>query len=99
LIEHRPGARVDEAAVRALVAGAVNDLAADDVAVVQSERAPSDRAPQLVLIGPIAVTRASATPLKLVLIASFATNLILAAVIVLARARRRAAAQQRPAHG
>ena len=99
LIEHRPDARVDEDAVRALVAGAVSELAVEDVAVVRTERraAPS-REPHLVLIGPIAVTRASATALKVILTASFATNLILVVVAVLARARRRAAVLPGPGH-
>jgi hypothetical protein len=90
---------VDDDAVRALVAGAVNELAVDDVAIIRAERlaAPS-RVPHLVLLGPIAVTSASATALKTVLAASFATNLILVVIVVLARARRRTAVQPGPAH-
>lgn len=92
LIEHRPGAVVDEAAVRALVAGAVSDLAAEDVAVVRTEARPSrSREPHLVMLGPIAVTRTSATALKAILAASFSTNLLLVVVLVVVRARRRSA--------
>lgn len=99
LIERRPGARVDEGAVRALVAGAVQGLATDDVAVVATERRrAASRERHLVMIGPIAVTQGSATALKVVLTASFTTNLILVVVTVLARARRRAAALPGPGH-
>ena len=89
LIEHRPGARVDEAAVRALVAGAVQELAPDDVAVVRSEAtAPPSRAPQLSRVGPFAVSRGSDDALTAVLAATFALNLILALALILSRRRR-----------
>lgn len=89
LIEHRPDANIDEDAVRALVAGAVPRLAAEDVAVVRTRaRAVRSREPHLVVLGPITVTRSSAGALKAILAASFALNLILAAALVLLRARR-----------
>jgi type III secretion protein J len=96
LIEHRPGADVDEAAVRALVAGAVQDLATDDVAVVLSEtRAVPAREPHLARLGPVAVSRGTAGTLKAILAASFALNLIL--VVALVSIRRRTATRRAPA--
>lgn len=98
LLVHRPGTQVDDAAVRALVAGAVPELAEEDVAVVRTElSSPPPRDPDLVHLGPIAVTRSSATTLKAVLAASFASNLILVAALVLSRARRRASNHPKPA--
>lgn len=97
LIETRRGARVDDAAVRALIAGAVADLAADDVAVVRTVARPARaRERHLVMLGPIAVTRGSASALKALLAGSFALNLLLAALVVLARWRREVARQAAP---
>lgn len=96
LIEHRPDADVDEGAVRALVAGAVQDLAAEDVAVVRARtRARPARAPHLTRVGPVAVSRGTAGTLKGILAASFALNLIL--VVALVSIRRRTAARGEPA--
>lgn len=92
LIERRAEARVDEPGVRALVAGAVPQLSAEDVAVVLTDAPPARaREPHLVTLGPITVTRGSAGALKALLAASFTLNLILAAALVLSRARRGAA--------
>lgn len=92
LIERRAEARVDEPGVRALVAGAVPQLSAEDVAVVLTDAPPARaREPHLVTLGPITVTRGSAGTLKALLAASFTLNLILAAALVLSRARRGAA--------
>lgn len=83
LIEHRPGARPNEAEVRALVAGAVQDLAREDVAVVQREtRAIPTREPHLARVGPVAVSRGTAATLKGILAASFALNLLLVAALI-----------------
>lgn len=89
LVTHRPGVTVDEEAVRALVAGAVAELSRADVAIVSSEtEAPVPREPDLVWVGPIAVTRSTATALKAILGGSFALNLVLAVVLILARRHR-----------
>ncbi len=81
---------IDDTAVRALVSGAVNELAPGDVAVVRiPARGAARSEPRLVTIGPIAVTRGSADLLKALLAGSFALNLVLAALVVLAKARRR----------
>lgn len=88
LVAHRPGARVDEAAVRSLVAGAVQGLAPEDVAVVLSETsAPPSRPPNLVWVGPVAVSRGTAGVLKALLGGSLALHLILAVALVLSRRR------------
>lgn len=89
LIEQRRGARVDEDAVRTLVAGAVSDLAAERVAVVRTNaRAVRRREARLVTIGPIAVSRGSAALLKAILALSFGLNIALAGAVILARTRR-----------
>lgn len=99
LIEHRRGARIDETAIQALVAGAVPDLSGEDVAVIRAEtQTKHSPEPQLVMLGPIAVTRASAGMLKALLAASFATNLVLAVALVLSRARRRTFGEHGPEH-
>lgn len=86
LITHRSS--VNEAAVRRLVAGAVSDLAEEDVAVVTSPVArTAARPPSLVAIGPIAVSRGSAGALKAILGGSLALNVVLAAVTVWSRRR------------
>lgn len=84
---------IEETAVRALVAGAVDGLAADQVVVIQTEtRVDIARAPALVRIGPISVTRGSALALKLALGSALALDVVLAAaVVVLWRNRRRSA--------
>ncbi len=92
LIEERRGARIDDDAVRALVAGAISDLRTEDVAVVRTPALRASRArPRLAYVGPIAVARGSAGSLKAMFATSFALNLILAAALVLARMRRTAA--------
>lgn len=99
LIAHRPGARVDEDAVRALVAGAVSNLVAEQVAIVQTEaRPPRSGEARLATLGPIAVARSSVTPLKLILAASFGTNLLLAFALVF-RARRPTSVHGESTHG
>ncbi|MBX3250036.1 MAG: secretion protein [Myxococcales bacterium] len=82
----------DEAAIRALVAGAVEGLAEDAVTVVVQRTSqpatPADAG--LAQLGPIAVSRGSATILKAVLGAAFLLHLVLAAALVIAWRRRRA---------
>jgi type III secretion protein J len=101
MIKHRAGAApYDPVAVRALVAGAVDGMTPEDVAVV-GVPAPriEPRTVDLVRIGPIAVTRGSAGALKMVLGASLAINLILAGALAFTvlRRRRAAAAPAEPA--
>lgn len=91
LIEQRAGNRADEEAIRSLVAGAVQGLDAEAIAVV-STPAPERHAaePTLAWVGPIAVSRGSAPTLRGVLAASFTLNLLLAVGLVLSRRRARA---------
>lgn len=96
LIRHR-GTRpaFSDDAVQALVAGAVQDMAPADVAVVGvpvEMREPS-RGERLVSVGPITVTRGSATSLKAILAGALALHVVLAALLVwVMRRRRRTAA-------
>ncbi len=85
-----------ESHVRALVAGAVEGLAPNQVAVVQtSARAPSPAAPALVQLGPIEVTRRSSAALRAVLGSALALDLVLAVALIAVVYRRRT----RPALG
>ena len=82
---------IDESAVRSLIAGAVDGLAAEQVSVVQAVAdAPVAIAPALVHVGPIAVSRGSAPLLRGVLAAALALDLLMAIalLIVVRRARR-----------
>ncbi|MEQ9076862.1 MAG: hypothetical protein RLP09_23590 [Sandaracinaceae bacterium] len=98
LLLHNPGVEPDADAVRALVAGGVQELAIEDVAVVASPaRARSGEAARLSRIGPIAVSRGTAGVLKAVLAASFALNLLL--VLALVWIRRRASDDDPSRHG
>jgi type III secretion protein J len=92
LVRRKAGAPpIDEAAVRALVAGAVDGLAPEHVVVTQTPlQAGAPHVAGLVHVGPISVTRSSALALKLVLGGALAFDLLLAvAVIALWRDRRR----------
>jgi type III secretion protein J len=92
LIRHR-GAPPPEDAVRRLIAGGVQDLDPDDVAIVAVPAAEAaESAPRLASIGPIAVARGSAPALRLVLGAMLATNVVLALLLALVVTRRRRAA-------
>ena len=80
----------DDAAVRAIVAGAVQGMETTDVAVVgmPAAAAPTGAQTALVRLGPIAVTRGSAGALKMLLGGSIALNVLVAlgaAVLVLRR--------------
>jgi type III secretion protein J len=93
LLRRKAGAPpIDEAEVRALVAGAVDGLAPEHVVVTQTRlQAGGPPLAGLVHVGPISVTRSSARALKLVLGGALAFDLLLAvAVIALWRDRRRA---------
>lgn len=90
----------DEGAVRRLVAGAIDHLDEANVAIVGvSSPPPPELEGRLAHVGPIAVTRGSATTLKLVLGASLALNVIvaLALVAVLTRRGRKAEPTDEPA--
>lgn len=86
LVRYRgPTAPYDEAAIRRLVAGAIEDMAAEDVAVVGVPVAPlADGERQLSQLGPFSVSRGSATGIKATLAALLATNLVLALGLALA---------------
>jgi type III secretion protein J len=91
LVRHTAGARpIDEAAVRALVAGAVDGLAPEHVVVIQTESEANVRSVSaIVQVGPISVTRSSVPALKLVLGGALVLDLLLAvALVVLWRNRR-----------
>lgn len=100
LIRHR-GARqgYSDDAVRALVAGAVQDMAPEDVAVVgvPVEIREANRGERLVSLGPVTVTRGSATSLKAILGAALALHVLLAGLLVWVVSRRRKAAAAPPA--
>lgn len=88
LLEHRPDLALDDGAVRALVAGAVPELSAEDVAVVRAPlRARRPHEPRLVTLGPITVTRGTASALKLLLGASLALHLAFALALALTQRR------------
>lgn len=91
MIKYR-GAHIpyEVASVRALVAGAVQGLRMEDVAVVgvQAQARPQSRN-SLVHVGPIAVSRGSANALKLFLGTALGLDVILAAALLYLFARRR----------
>ncbi len=82
---------LDEDAVRVLVAGAVQRMQREDVAVitVRAPPAPERREANLVALGPVTVTRGTATALKLLLAAAFGLNVVLAIALVVVWRRRR----------
>ncbi|MFW6067422.1 MAG: secretion protein [Myxococcota bacterium] len=92
LVKHRPNrSPIDESAVRALVAGAVEDMRPEDVSVVlvpAPARAPVERA--LVKVGPVWVARSSATLLRALFAGTAVAGMCLAAgLVILVRRRRR----------
>jgi len=91
LIKRRHAARApDEDAVQRLVAGAVHGMRPEDVAVVSIEAAPARPSPSsLVRVGPISVTRGTATILKAFLGGSLGLHVLLAALLVFVLVRRR----------
>jgi type III secretion protein J len=94
LIKHRPGEPPARAkAIQELVAGAVERMRGEDVAVVQvpGRPTPEVKPASLVTIGPVTVTRGSATTLKLVLGVAFGLHIVLALLLVFVLLRRRAA--------
>ncbi|GAB4201313.1 MAG: hypothetical protein OHK0013_13150 [Sandaracinaceae bacterium] len=89
LVRHRGDvAPYDESAIRRLVAGAVQDLAPEDVAVVAVPSPPPPSGErQLSQVGPFSVGRSSATGLKVTLGTLLATNVLLALGLALVYAR------------
>jgi type III secretion protein J len=90
LVRRESRASVDEAGVRALVAGAVPGLTAERVTVVVTER-PADAAdaPGPVAVGPFYVTAGSAPALRLALAALLAMNVALVGAIAFLIRRKR----------
>jgi len=91
LLKHRSDTTPSRESVAALVAGAVERMRVEDVAVVLvpvSARAPSPAA--LVQVGPLTVTRGTAPTLKAILGGALLLHLLLAGllVFVLFRSRR-----------
>ncbi len=90
LVRKTPTATVQDEAIRALIAGAIPDLAAESVAVVTVEVAPATtRQASLVHIGPIAVTQGSAPILKATLGGAFTLSALLALALLLTWVRLR----------
>ncbi|NOY91048.1 MAG: secretion protein [Deltaproteobacteria bacterium] len=93
LLKHRLGSPPDRASVAALVAGAVERLRPEDVAVVLVPvAAPTPSPAALVQLGPLTVTRGSAPALRAILGGALSLHLLLAGllVFVLLRSRRTA---------
>jgi type III secretory pathway lipoprotein EscJ len=90
VIERRAGApAIDETATRKLVAAALDDLAPEQVTVLQVE-APARGPRSVTRIGPFTVAASSAPQLRGVLAGAFALNALLALVVMVLIARRRA---------
>lgn len=90
LIQRRAGTpALDEQAVVSLVRGAVGDLPDDNVAIVQRELAPPPRA-EHARIGPFTVAKRDAPLLRATLAGALALNTLLAILLVVVVARRRA---------
>ncbi len=90
LVHTEPGASVDEASVRALVAGAVPGLAPARVTVVAAPAPAELPAAPFVHVGPLAVATGSAWPLRGLLAALLGTNVLLAGGLVFLIRRSRA---------
>jgi type III secretion protein J len=94
LVRARSEASIDDAAVRALVAGGVAGMSADDVAVVVSRvpARPQSATAELVRIGPLAVTRSSAGAARALLAGSALLNVLIlgGALLYVRRVRQRA---------
>ncbi|MCA9581173.1 MAG: secretion protein [Myxococcales bacterium] len=89
LIKQGPGNGPPEDAIRRLVSGAVDGLRPEDVAVVITPGArPSKAHGNLVRLGPIGITRGSATLFKVLLGAMLTLNILLAGVVVTLWRRR-----------
>jgi type III secretory pathway lipoprotein EscJ len=79
---------IDEGALRRLLHGAVAELAAADIAIVQSELAPAKR-PEHARIGPFTVAKRDAPLLRATLAGALALNTLLGVTLIVVVARRR----------
>lgn len=81
---------VSDDALKALIVGAVQSMATEDVSVVAVRVQPpvASSGSRLVSVGPFSVSRGSATGLKLALGGLLLLNVLLAAFVVLLRLRR-----------
>lgn len=97
LVQRRAGApAIDEAALRALLAGAVTQLPADNVLIVQTELA-SPRSVEHARVGPFTIAKRDAPLLRATLATALALNALLAILLVAVVARRRARTEPRSA--
>lgn len=101
MIKQKRGAvPVDETAIRALVAGAATELEPAAVAVVKLiAPAQASAVPELVRIGPIAVTRSSASTLKAIAAAVFLLDIALAVALIVLLAKLRRLSSRAPLTG
>jgi type III secretion protein J len=102
MIKQRQGAQpVDEAVIRALVAGATTELETGEVTVVRLTGSALPAAkPDWVRVGPLTVSRSSAPILKAITAALFLLDMVLAIALVALLARfRRASARNALARG
>ena len=89
LVRHRAGSAPNGAEIRSLVAGAVQGMTAEDVALVLSPAAAAESPrSELVRVGPIAVSRGTSFALKAILGGSVALNALLAALLVFMALRK-----------
>jgi type III secretory pathway lipoprotein EscJ len=89
LVQRAAGAPpVDEDALRRLLRGAVAELPATHIAIVQSELAPARRA-EHARIGPFTVAKRDAPLLRATLAGALALNALLGIVLIVVVARRR----------
>ncbi len=91
----------EDDALRRLVAGAVNGMRAEDVAIVGLARPlpPSSSEARLAWVGPIAVARGSLPTLRWVIGASVGANVLLAAGVIWLSMRRRKEEQAPASNG
>jgi type III secretion protein J len=90
VVQRRAGAAtIDEATLRALIAGAVAPLPEANIAIAQAELAPT-RAAEWARIGPFTVGKRDAPRLRIALFGLLALNALLAVLLVTVVARKRA---------
>lgn len=92
LVVHEEGATPDESAIRNLVAGGLHALDPANVHIVtRPNRVPQSAARNLVWLGPVAVTRATAPTAKAIIAAGLGAAILLSSgLLVSVRRRRRA---------
>ncbi len=87
VLEAMPGAP-DDAALRSLITSAAPGL--EEIAILRTNAREPAAGPALVSLGPLRVAPESLTPLRLLLGALLATNVLLATIVLRDRARRAA---------